>query len=85
MSMNEESYGYFRSPTLQDGVLVFVAEQNLWQVPLQGGTALRLTEVRSEVRTPVFLQMDSGLLVVVRKKGKRMFIYYPEMADLCGV
>ena len=35
--------GYYRSPSIRDGTIVFTAEGDLWTVPLQGGLARRLT------------------------------------------
>jgi tricorn protease len=40
--------GYYRFPALHDDTLVFTAEGDLWQVPISGGVAQRLTAHPSE-------------------------------------
>ncbi|HIL88124.1 MAG TPA: hypothetical protein EYM25_05345, partial [Deltaproteobacteria bacterium] len=44
--------GYFRQPDVQGELVVFQSEDDLWAVPLAGGTARRLTNSRSEARSP---------------------------------
>ncbi len=46
------SQGYYTQPTLSGDHLVFVCEDDLWHVPLSGGRARRLTNSRSEIRSP---------------------------------
>jgi len=41
--METESHGYYRYPTVRDQRVVFVAEDDLWEVPLTGGLARRVT------------------------------------------
>lgn len=45
--------GYFRFPAISGTSLVFVAEGDLWQVPLEGGAARRLTTHPGEETRPV--------------------------------
>ncbi|MCF7805508.1 MAG: PDZ domain-containing protein [Candidatus Marinimicrobia bacterium] len=41
--------GYYRYPVIRDELVIFVSEDDLWQVPLQGGTANRVTSNPGEV------------------------------------
>lgn len=45
--------GYYRQPALHGDTLVFHAEGDLWKVPVQGGTAQRLTTHAARERFPV--------------------------------
>ncbi len=44
--------GYYRSPTLHGDTLVFCSEDDLWQVPVTGGVARRLTASLGALATP---------------------------------
>ncbi|MES2962759.1 MAG: peptidase, partial [Bdellovibrionota bacterium] len=44
--------GYYRFPTLSNDTIIFVSEDDLWSVPLEGGTARRLTSSLGRVSTP---------------------------------
>jgi tricorn protease len=46
--------GYYRFPALHNDTLVFTAEGDIWQVPITGGTAQRLTTHPSEESRPAF-------------------------------
>lgn len=46
--------GYYRSPALWGDTVIFVADDDLWHVPLAGGKAERLTSGDGEVLDPVF-------------------------------
>ncbi len=46
--------GYFRYPTFHGNRVVFVSEDDLWTVPLDGGVARRLTATRGSMSHPVF-------------------------------
>ena len=41
--------GYYRYPTIQGEQIAFVAEDDLWLVPVEGGIARRLTANLAEV------------------------------------
>lgn len=46
--------GYYRNPTVWKDKLVFVADDDLWHVPLAGGKAERLTAGVGEAKDPAF-------------------------------
>jgi hypothetical protein len=46
--------GYYRFPALHGDTLVFTAEGDLWQVPIDGGVAQRLTSHPSEESRAAF-------------------------------
>ncbi len=47
-----QSLGYFRQPAVSTDTIVFVAEGDLWKVPIAGGSAQRLTSHMGEELTP---------------------------------
>ncbi|MCY0886413.1 MAG: PDZ domain-containing protein, partial [Firmicutes bacterium] len=65
----EQEQGYYRYPTVAAGQVVFVSEDDLWQVPLTGGTARRLTAGRASAGRP-WLSPDGRWLVFAgREEG----------------
>ncbi|MFA5891943.1 MAG: PDZ domain-containing protein [Actinomycetota bacterium] len=46
--------GYFRTPTVTGGEVAFVSEDDIWSVPLTGGTARRLTAGLGPTVRPAF-------------------------------
>jgi tricorn protease len=50
----EAALGYYRFPALHQDTLVFTAEGDLWQVPITGGVAQRLTTHPSEESRSAF-------------------------------
>jgi tricorn protease len=49
-----ERQGYYRSPTVYDERVVFVSEDDLWEVELTGGIARRMTSGLGQARHPTF-------------------------------
>lgn len=46
--------GYYRFPTVHGGRVVFVAEDDLWTIPTEGGFAVRMTASRGVASYPMF-------------------------------
>ena len=61
--------GYYRHPTLHDQTLVFVAEDDLWSVPLEGGTGRRLTASLGATSTPHFSPDGRWIAFCAREEG----------------
>jgi tricorn protease len=67
--MSTQSKGYYRFPTIHEEKLVFVAEDDLWAVPLAGGMARRLTANLGAVTHPCFSPDGEWLAFVGREEG----------------
>jgi tricorn protease len=61
--------GYFRQPTVHGDRVVFVSEDDLWQVALGGGIARRLTSARGAVSHPKFSPDGSKLAFTATEEG----------------
>ncbi len=53
--------GFYRYPSIGGGAIVFASEGDLWRVPAEGGSALRLTAHEGEERFPR-VSADGGLI-----------------------
>ena len=61
--------GYYRYPTIYRDSVIFVSEDDLWQVARQGGAARRLTSNVGEVTHPVLSPDGAWLAFVGREEG----------------
>ncbi|MEM7125261.1 MAG: S41 family peptidase [Chloroflexota bacterium] len=61
--------GYYRFPTIYENTVVFVSEDDLWSVPVNGGIARRLTNHLGEVSHPIFSPDGEYLAFVGREEG----------------
>jgi len=61
--------GYYREPAIHGDTLVFTAEGDLWRVPVQGGTATRLTSHPGEESQPAISSDGKTIAFVATYEG----------------
>ena len=61
--------GYYRHPTISQDAIVFVCEDDLWTVPVDGGIARRLTSNLGEVSYPLLSPDGTQLAFIGREEG----------------
>lgn len=61
--------GYYRFPTIYNDSIVFVSEDDLWQTPVAGGQARRLTSNRGAISYPMYSPDGSQLAFVGLEEG----------------
>ncbi len=66
--------GYLRHPTLNGDTIVFIADDDLWRVDAEGGTARRLTAGLSEPSTPC-LSPDGTRVAYVSRDEQHPEVY----------
>ena len=77
MTVHPSYKGYFRNPTVFQDQVVFVCEDDLWQVPLSGGRALRLTSSRGRIFSPSFSPDGRWLACCGRDEGQNDIYLLP--------
>lgn len=63
--------GYKRFPTIHDIKVVFVSEDDLWEVPSLGGVARRLTSNSGEVTNPYFSPDGKHIAFSGKEEGEK--------------
>jgi tricorn protease len=71
------SQGYYRFPTIFQERVVFVSEDDLWQVPASGGRAERLTAGRGLCTYPFFSPDGQWLAYIGREEGQEEVYLMP--------
>ena len=66
-----EQRGYKRYPTIHDDRLVFVSEDDLWEVPASGGKAVRITSNRGLVSFPYFSPDGKYIAFTGQEEGQK--------------
>ena len=61
--------GYYRYPTIHEDTIIFVSEDDLWQVDVKGGIAKRLTSNLGEVSHPFISPDGKHVAFVGREEG----------------
>ncbi len=66
---SDQSPGYYRYPTIHGDTIVFVCEDDLWAVPVDGGAARRLTSNFGPCLWPRFSPDGKQLAFIGREEG----------------
>lgn len=61
--------GYYRYPTLHKETVVFVSEDDLWEAPISGGIARRLTSGQGKVSHPQFSPDGQWIAYTATEEG----------------
>jgi tricorn protease len=69
MKSIRHEFGYYRYATIHDDKIVFVCEDDLWEVNVGGGAAKRLSSGRSEFSMPRFSPDGTMIALLAREEG----------------
>ncbi|RAL20381.1 peptidase [Lujinxingia litoralis] len=70
LDLQPHEQGYYRHPTVSGDRVVFVSEDDLWEVPLSGGFARRLSGSRGQVSNPAFSPCGQWLAYTATDEGR---------------
>jgi tricorn protease len=71
------NHGYYRFPTIFEDRIVFVSEDDLWQLPASGGRAERLTAGLGLCTYPAFSPDGTKLAYIGREEGQEEVYLIP--------
>lgn len=67
--MSQPGSGYYRYPTIYQDKIIFIAEDDMWQVDAEGGVARRLSANLGAVSTPLFSPDGQWVAFVGQDEG----------------
>ncbi|TXD38759.1 peptidase [Lujinxingia vulgaris] len=70
LDLQPDDQGYYRYPSVHGERVVFVSEDDLWEVPLQGGFARRLSGSRGQVSAPALSPDGQWLAYTSTEEGR---------------
>lgn len=71
------SSGYYRFPDVHNNIVIFVSEDDLWQVPLSGGISKRLTANLAAVANPKISPDGNWVAYAAMEEGYREVYLMP--------
>ncbi|MCD4651144.1 MAG: peptidase, partial [Candidatus Cloacimonetes bacterium] len=64
-----QNQGYYSLPDVHDDKVIFISEDDLWQVPLKGGIARKLTDIKGKVFSARFSPDGKWIAVCASDEG----------------
>ncbi len=71
MTSDTQKKGYYRSPTVCGNQVVFICEDDLWNVPLSGGVARRLSSTKGLVKSPLLSPNGKWIACLSTEEGAK--------------
>lgn len=79
MSLSRMQRGFYRMPAVHGERVVFICEDDLWEVPLSGGRAIRLTSSVAELSWPAFSPDGEHIALISKKEGNTDVYVMPSL------